>query len=406
MRVERRPRTLRLLSAGCSSGEEAYSIAMVASEAVIDPSWKVSVRAVDLNPAALAKAAHGRYSRWALRETEAETCGKWFREDGRDYVLDDRVRAMVTFEQANLAADSLDLWRPGFYDVIFCRNVLMYFEPQQMRAVISRIAYALAPGGYLFLGHAETLRGVSDRFALCNSHDTFYYRLKDATEPIDERVVRFAPRETAPRVLPLANDTAWFDQIRSASERVAALLPRSPAAGKADTHSSAPVDAGRALDLVRQERFGEALDHVRARATTSRDDVDAPLLEAVLLMHTGQLTAADEAAHRLLQVDGSEAVAHYILALNREHAGRHAGAVEHHRAAATFDPAFAMPHLHLGLLLRRAGEQDAGHREFVRAAVLFEQEEETRILLFGGGFSRDSLVALCHSALKELEGRP
>ena len=61
--------------------------------------------------------------------------------------------------------------------MIFCRNVLMYFEPDQMRAVIERIARSLAPGGFLFLGHAETLRGVSDRFHLCNTNETFYYQL-------------------------------------------------------------------------------------------------------------------------------------------------------------------------------------------------------------------------------------
>jgi chemotaxis protein methyltransferase CheR len=406
MRVERWPRMLRLLSAGCSSGEEAYSLAMVVRESVSDPSWDVSVRAVDLNPAALGKATRGRYSRWALRETEDETRRRWFREDGRDYVLDERVRAMVAFEQANLAADSPDLWRPATYDVIFCRNVLMYFEPEQMRAVVARIARSLAPGGYLFLGHAETLRGVSDSFQLCNSHATFYHQLKDATVPLDERVVRLAPRATASRVLPLVNDTAWFDQIRLASERVAALLPMAPAADEADIAASEPVDTGHALDLVRQERFGEALDHVRTRRTASPSDIDALLLEAVLLMHTGQFGAADEAAYRLLQAGRNEGGAHYILALNREHAGDHAGAIEHHRAAAAFDPAFAMPRLHLGLLLRRAGEQEAARREFAQAAGLFEQEEATRILLFGGGFSRESLVALCHSALRELEGRP
>ena len=158
MRMRSEHKELRLLSAGCSSGEEAYSMAMVAQETIADPAWKVSVRAVDLNPNALEKALRGRYSPWALREVSAEMRAKRFRADGRDATLDDAIRAMVTFEQANLASENPSLWQPAAYDVIFCRNALMYFEPDQMRAVIERIARSLAPGGFLFLGHAETLR--------------------------------------------------------------------------------------------------------------------------------------------------------------------------------------------------------------------------------------------------------
>ena len=81
-------------------------MAMVARETIEDPSWKVSIRAVDLNPGALEKASRGRYSSWALREISAEMRAKWFREDGRDVTLDDAIRAMVTFELANLASEN------------------------------------------------------------------------------------------------------------------------------------------------------------------------------------------------------------------------------------------------------------------------------------------------------------
>ena len=88
MSVDRVPRTLRLLSAGCASGEEAYSMAIVARETVADPSWEVLIRAVDLNPAALEKVQRARYSSWALRETPPDVQRRWFRPDGRDMTLD------------------------------------------------------------------------------------------------------------------------------------------------------------------------------------------------------------------------------------------------------------------------------------------------------------------------------
>ena len=81
-----------------------------------------------------------------------------------------RCAARFSSASANLASDDPALWQPATYDVIFCRNVLMYFSPEQMRAAIGRLAASLAPGGYLFLGHAETLRGISDDFHLCHTH--------------------------------------------------------------------------------------------------------------------------------------------------------------------------------------------------------------------------------------------
>jgi len=404
MRTQYAAKTLRLLSAGCSSGEEAYSIAIVARETIMDPSWNISIRAVDLNPAALERATCARYSAWALRETSNEMRTKWFREDGRDVILDDTVRAMVAIERANLANEDSEVWQWATYDAIFCRNVLMYFEPQQFRAVIARIAESLAPGGYLFLGHAETLRGVSDRFRLCNTHETFYYQLKNATVQDCERVTQFIPRQRAPQITPLGQDDSWVNEIRLASERIAALVPIPAASDESHKKSSVPFDPAPALELLRQERFAEALSHIHAGSKATDRDPDVLLLEATLLTHSGQLAAADEVASRLLLIDEWNAGAHYVLALGREHAGFGDRAAEHHRAAVRCDPSFAMSRLHLGLLARRTGDRDAARHEFAQALVLLEREDASRLLLFGGGFSREALMALCQSALKECGG--
>jgi chemotaxis protein methyltransferase CheR len=405
MQPQHRPKTLRLLSAGCSSGEEAYSLAIVARETILDPSWTISIRAVDLNPAALEKAARAHYSTWALRETPLDMRTKWFRPNGRAVDLDESVRTMVRFEQANLANDNSALWQRGSYDAIFCRNVLMYFEPDMMRAVVARIARALAPGGYLFLGHAETLRGASDLFHLRNTHQTFYYQLKEGSEPESERVVQFVPRPSSPKQpARTEQDTAWFDEIRLASERVAALVPMASAPQSLLKTPAAPFDTARALELLRHEKYAEALDHVRAGSQTDRKP-DLRLLEATLLAHCGKLEAADEAASKLLLLDEGNAGAHYVLALCREYVGLGERAAEHHRAAARHNPSFAMPRLHLGLLARRAGDLRTARREFSEAMALLEREDASRLLLFGGGFNREALIALCRSALAECGGK-
>src|SRR5665213_4305883 len=93
LRAQATSKAVRLLSAGCASGEEAYSIAMVARETIPDPAWNVSIRAVDINPAMLEKAARARFSTWALRETPPDILGKWFRPEGQDMILQEAVRA-------------------------------------------------------------------------------------------------------------------------------------------------------------------------------------------------------------------------------------------------------------------------------------------------------------------------
>jgi chemotaxis protein methyltransferase CheR len=395
-------KTLHLLSAGCATGEEAYSLAIMAREAVADPTWRLVIRAVDLNPAALAKAARAHYSNWALRGASPDMVRKWFRSEGQEMILADTARVDVTFEARNLAADDPDLWRPAAYDVIFCRNVMMYFAPEQSRALVARIARALAPGGFLFLGHAETLRGLSNAFHLHHTHETFYYERTDhASYPVCR------PPPPPEPVSPLESLTAlpdqWFDVIGAASQRVAALIP----ALTADPPKPAPKwDLARGLDLLRKERFAEALDYVGDVPSATDADPDTLLLAAVLLAHGGRIAAAEDACRRLLSADGSNAGARYALALCRETAGDDAAAVEHDRAATYLDPTFAMPRLHLGLLARRAGERSSARRELGQALVLLAREDASRLLLFGGGFNRDALMALCQSALADCSGPP
>jgi chemotaxis protein methyltransferase CheR len=409
MRAREQTRRLHLLSAGCASGEEAYSLAVVARETVADPAWDVAIRAIDLNPAALAKAKLARYSAWALRDTPAEQKRKWFRADDRVLVLDPTVRDAVTFGLGNLATDDAALAQPGLYDVIFCRNVLMYFTPEQMRASVARLAAALAPGGYLFLGHAETLRGMSEEFHLCHSHGTFYYRRNGqgpgtdvANAPVVNGDIAHDPVVRGPQP---AISIAWVETIRQASDRVTSLT------SAATRHPAKPARRGRAwelapaLELLHQERFGEALDFIATAPTDAEGDSDVLVVKAVLLIHCGRLAEAEAACRRCLQTDERHAGAHYVLALCGEQAGMPERAMEHNRIAARFDPGFAMPRLHGGLLARRMGDRDGARRELAQALILLKREDASRLRLFGGGFSRDALIAFCRAVVAECAGK-
>jgi len=406
MRAQAARRRLRILSAGCASGEEAYSLAILVREQMPDPSWEVSILGVDVNPAVIEKGARALFSTWSLRETAPEVQRRWFRPEGRDFLLDEVARSAVRLEARNLVADDRELWQHEAYDVVFCRNVLMYFTPDSARAVIERMTRALAPGGYLFLGHAETLRGLSLDFHLRHTHETFYYQRKDRLgqrsdppTPHAEPALRAA---TQPILAVLDASDSWVEAIRRASERVQTLTDSSRRRVASRIEPIAPVrrsTLGVVLELLRKERFSDALELVQSPPLDVARDPDVLLLRAVLLTHSGRLEEAEGFCRSLLEIDELNAGAHYVLAMCREGAGDRKGAVDHDQAAAYLDRAFAMPRLHLGLLARKGGDRETAARELGEAAALLQREDPSRLLLFGGGFGRETLIALCEAEL-------
>ena len=243
IRAKTQEKRLRILSAGCASGEEPYSLAVLVREALPDlGSWDVKIIGIDVNPAILAKATQARYSAWSLRATSEDAKRRYFRADGPDFVLAPAIQKMVTFEERNLVDEDPLFWQSLACDVVFCRNVLMYFTPDKARDVVRRISQALLPSGFFFLGHAETLRGLTQEFHLCHTHDTFYYRRRDASEAVVATATWVGPpREQAEDSLPavVESTASWVDVIQRASERIATLADgraRSPGPRRAAHH--------------------------------------------------------------------------------------------------------------------------------------------------------------------------
>jgi chemotaxis protein methyltransferase CheR len=414
MRARDATRQLRVTSLGCSTGEEPYSLAILLDD-VRRRGWDVAILGVDLDPTVLERARRGRYTAWSLRETSPEVQQRWFRVDGDERILDERVRTAVTFVQHNLASDEGDLWRAESHDVIFCRNVLMYFGAEAMLAAVDRITRALAPGGYLFLGHAETLRGLSTEFHLHHTQGTFYYQRHD--RPGTPRPAGRSPAAPA--------RTDWPDAIEQAAARIRAMTDALPSPRPSPSPSPRPSpsphpspspsphpspsplpapDLSAPLDLLRQERFGDALTAMTALPADRSADPDALLLEAILLTHQGRLGEAEVVCRRLLELDELSAGAHHVLSLCKDGNGDRAGAIEHDQIALYLDPTLAMARLHLGLLARRGGDVALARRELAEALVLLQREETSRLLLFGGGFRRDALVTLCRGELAAVGG--
>jgi chemotaxis protein methyltransferase CheR len=421
IRAREHSRQLRILSAGCASGEEAYSVAMLIRDRPDLASWDTTIRGIDVNKSMLEKALQGRYTIWSLRETPPDLRTKFFRVDGRDFLLDGGVKLAVKFEERNLVKEDHLFWERNAFDIVFCRNVTMYFTPEATQSVIARIARSLTPGGFLFMGHAETLRGTSQDFHLRHTHETFYYQRRENCETRRATVfqgvsaAKASAETTVPEVLDPSD--SWFSIIQRASERIASLTEEGSKAaiGGSEnvvmqaTNSHIPLpspacDRTLAIELLRKERFTEATDLLRALPPESKADPDTQLLLGALLTNSGQLPEAEKVCERLLKLDELNAGAHYLIALCREHAGDRSAAIEHDHAAVYLDSVFAMPHLHIGLIAKRSADVETAKRELGQALTLLAREDASRMLLFGGGFSREALAEFCRTELRACGG--
>ncbi len=171
---------LRIWSAACSTGEEPFTLAMLLHRTlgVRLSDWRIEILGTDISEKALAVANEGVYTSYAVRTTPALIKKRYFKEDGRNFILDPTIHSMVNFEQHNLK-DTLAAKRHGTWDVIFCRNVLIYFDDDMKRSVISMFGNQLAKDGTLFIGHSERIKTLTDEFTQLQIPQGFCYQKSD-----------------------------------------------------------------------------------------------------------------------------------------------------------------------------------------------------------------------------------
>ncbi len=168
---------VRIWSAASSSGEEAYSVAMVITD-MVKPKFRdieFEIVGTDINEDVLARARSGVYKEYAIRNTPAFFLKKYFRKEGMNYIIDPSLKNMVKFSYLNLA-DDISMRNMTNFDIIFCANVLIYFDAKSKVKVVSHLYNSLNRGGYLFIGYAETLHGISKAFKLESFPKTISYK--------------------------------------------------------------------------------------------------------------------------------------------------------------------------------------------------------------------------------------
>lgn len=170
---------VRVVSAGCSTGEEVYTLAMLTFETgSFFWGWNVQIIGMDISEMALEAARRGVYYAPSLRMTESVYAKRFFSFNSGDYRAKDNIKRMTSFVYGNITDPQT--WE-GLkdIDIIFCRNVLIYFSEEKIKSAVNNFQQALRKGGHLLLGHSETLTGISDDFELVRFPDTFIYRKKE-----------------------------------------------------------------------------------------------------------------------------------------------------------------------------------------------------------------------------------
>jgi len=168
-------KTLRIWSAGCSTGEEPYTITMLVNEKDSFNGWNLEIHGSDINQRVLQTARKGTYMKNSFRTTDLYFLKKYFSEDNGAFTIHDRIKKHVNFSYLNLL-DPVKTRFMGKMDVIFCRNVLIYFDIESRRRVIENFYDRLVDGGYLLLGHAESLINISTAFKLKHLKNDMVYQ--------------------------------------------------------------------------------------------------------------------------------------------------------------------------------------------------------------------------------------
>jgi chemotaxis protein methyltransferase CheR len=384
-------RWLRVWSAGCSTGEEAYSLAIAIRETVPElASWRVTILASDINGRALAKARHGVYSEWSFRGVCNELKTRYFtRQANGHYRIDPRLQAMVSFVPLNLVEDvypAVDTNTAGM-DVVFCRNVLMYLQPQQTRMVVERLARCLAEGGWLAVSPVEA--------ALVSVPVLSAQRLPGALLFRKEAAVH-TPPAARPPVASGAHKRARTDAAPAARAAPVVEQPARMAAAEAQRHlTTAAVHHAAG-------RYAEAATQLEALLARAPGHGKATLLLARTLANLGYLTEALAWCDRALAAEPLDPACSYLRGSILFEAGQLDGAAAAFQRSLYLDPEFALAQFALGNVLARRGQSAPAARHYRRALTMLRPLPREHLLSEADGMPAGRMVEMIESIL-ELE---
>ncbi|MBI4573670.1 MAG: tetratricopeptide repeat protein [candidate division NC10 bacterium] len=317
---------LRLWSAGCATGEEPYSLAILLHRLLLDhPDWVLTILATDINPEVLETARRGRYRPWSFRETPAWIRDRYFHSRGPDtFELDAGIRRTVTFAPLNLAEDGYPavVTNTSAMDLVLCRNVLMYFTQGAQRATVARLRRALVPGGWLVVSPAEGSADLLGPLVPATFPGAIFYRKEPAGDQglgVGDWELGIGDPGTGVRDWGLGagewGSVASFPepQLPAPNPYVSTPLPQPPPCVPQPPTPSPQALLEQARALADQGSLEQARRLCEAALARNRLDPEAHLLLAAICQELGEIPAALDALRRAIYLAPDCAPAHFLL---------------------------------------------------------------------------------------------
>jgi len=358
--IDARRRTgkrLRFWSAGCSTGEEPYSIAILLDKLIPDlKDWNITILATDINTEALRKADEGIYSDWSFRDTPPSFKDKYFeRVNGNRYLLRPDIRKMVTFSYLNLSEDvypALQTNTNGM-DVIFCRNVLMYFAPEHVKRAAERFYRSLVDKGWLIVSPVETSHIHYAQYATVRLQEATFYK-KDTRKIKPERLIaKYIEKEIIPYPLKKVKHRK--------SEKPSHGAPYS-ASIKPKQSVLTPLEE--ASILYRKGFYREAEERLSALISNGSSSQEMLVLFTKILANQGKLEDAFHWCEKAVSADKCNPHLHYLLAVILAEQKKGEAAKASLKKALYLDPDFVLAHFALANLSLRRGKIAEARKHF------------------------------------------
>lgn len=387
---------LRIWSAGCSTGEEPYTIAMILREVIPHPEdWDIEILATDASSEAIEKAKRGIYGENSMRLVEEPYRSKYFTKEaspkpGAEWKLSDGIKHMVKFGFLNLVADPY----PSELDVVFCRNVTIYFETKTTIKIMEDFAANMTDPGYLFLGYSESLQFLTDKFRMASWQDGIYYR--KATGKPEEAM-------SAP---------AWQSQGTGADAYVEEMpLPKLAAIVE---HQEPVILTPEEFEAVRQQiirliflkEYTQAMALIEKVSIEGDQMADIHYLAADILANRNRHEEAKARLKKALAINALFAPAYYLLGCIELEEGRTAQSKEHLNRALYIDKDFVMARFYMAHVLRSEGRASEAIREYRNTLAALSKGApgpRSQMTLQSSGFNLATLKSVCSDNLERLK---
>ncbi|HEY4367708.1 MAG TPA: CheR family methyltransferase [Steroidobacteraceae bacterium] len=403
-------RHLRLWSAACCTGEEAYSLSILLQECLPDlKDWRITILATDINERFLQKAAAGIYGEWSFRDSPDAFKSRYFTRtpEGR-FALLPQIKERVTFMPLNLAEDILPSLATEAHamDIIFCRNVLMYFTPEQARKVVDNLHRVLLDGGWLIVSPSEGSHSLFSGFTQVNLSGALLYQKRSAAavEPVKSWATQsIDPAPTMTRGAPASVEpfASWLKQQPLKQPATAAEIPASATAPTQAAPESVQSTARTiAASAYKDGRYAEAAELLlRALESNATGEPQTFAMLARAFANQGKLKEARSWCERWIASDPLDPTGRYLHAVILQELGDAQQAHRSLQQALYLNPDFVLAHVGLGNLARSTGKPLQSGRHFANALSLLDKCEPEDLLPESEGLTAGRLREILTSLL-------